>query len=180
MKTHRGTAYLVTNETRTVSLMGGQLDPNRMFSREGAEKNLRKLNPEWSAEQLKQALDFLDRERPKLLKALTPPAAGMIVALHNNARGYSMNDEVDMSDRTALNDASHPHEFMLCTDPADFERLTKGEFNVLLQKSGPKDDDGSLSRLAAKRGIRYANIEAALGEREKQERMLAFLESALP
>ena len=106
--------------------MGGELDPNRMFSREGAQKNLWKLNPKWDPEQVNRALDRLDNERPALVKALTPPPGGLIVALHNNAHGYSMNDEIPISDKTALNDASHPHEFILCTDPADFDRLAKG------------------------------------------------------
>jgi hypothetical protein len=176
----RGNAYLVTNTTRTAFIDGGELDPNRMFSTEGARKNLEKLNPKWTEVQINHALAELDRGRPKLMRALTPPPGGRIVALHNNAHGYSMEEELASSDRTALNDRDHPHEFMLCTDPGDFERLARGGYNILLQKNGPTEDDGSLSRLAARAGIRYVNIEAALGETDKQRRMLNFLESSLP
>src|SRR5271168_271606 len=38
---HGGTALLIDSETRNVSLGSGHIDPNRMFSREGAEKSLR-------------------------------------------------------------------------------------------------------------------------------------------
>jgi hypothetical protein len=47
---------------------------------------------------------------------------------------------------------------------------------VVLQRSAPKEDDGSLSRLAARRGVRYINLEVTLGERAKQEEMLGWLE----
>lgn len=33
------------NVTRYVTMFGGRLDPNRIFSNEGAEWNLRTLNP---------------------------------------------------------------------------------------------------------------------------------------
>jgi hypothetical protein len=57
--------------------------------------------------------------------------------------------------------------------------LATSPYNVVLQRSLPKEDDGSLSRLAAKRGVRYINLEVALGRREKQEEMLVWLESHL-
>ena len=180
MKYARGVAFLVSNGTRTVPFDGGELDPNRMFSAEGARKNLRALNPGWTERQVDRAVAELDRGRPALLRALAPPPGGRIVTLHNNAHGYSMEDELAASDRTALHDRVHPREFMLCTDPGDFERLARGGYNVLLQKNGPPEDDGSLSRLAAREGFRYVNIEAALGEKDKQRRMLDFLESSLP
>ena len=180
MRTAHGVAHLVTNKTRYVKFQSGKIDPNRLFSRVGAEKNLRTLNPNWSEEHLMRALDRLDRNRPKLLHALLPPQNGLLVALHNNARGYSMQDEIPISDRTALNAPNHPHEFMLCTDPADFELLARGPYNVLLQNTGPKEDDGSLSRLTARQGVRYVNIEAGIGKLQEQRDMLAFLESVLP
>ena len=68
------------------------------------------------------------------------------------------------------------HEFFLCTDARDFAVLKTSPYNVVLQANGPKDDDGSLSRLAAKRGFRYVNLEATLGQTEKQREMLNWLE----
>ena len=43
----------------------------------------------------------------------------------------------------------------------------------------PKTDDGSLSRLCAREGARYVNIEAGLGQEAKQKAMLAWVEQAL-
>ncbi|MDX1982530.1 MAG: hypothetical protein SFV51_19810 [Bryobacteraceae bacterium] len=179
MKTHRGIAHLVDSNERTVPAGGGKLDPNRMFSREGAQKNLRLLNPAWSDAQIVPLLDRLDRERGRLLGALLPPSGGLLVALHNNARGYSVNSELEISDEKALNDAANPHEFFLVTDPADFRVLAASPFNALLQKRGPNEDDGSLSRLAAKRGVRYLNLECALGKAARQKEMLNWMESRL-
>jgi hypothetical protein len=175
-----GAGFLIESSQRYVPLEGGRIDPNRMFSRVGAEKNLRLLNPDWSPDQIASALDRLDKDRPKFLKKLLPPPGGVLVALHNNSEGYSVRDEVPISDRTSLRDEDHPHEFLLCTDPADFDRLSLSPFNVVLQQSAPPEDDGSLSRLASKRGVRYVNIEAALGNAAGQRQMLDWVERNLP
>jgi len=175
MKTSRGTAYLATGTERTVRIAGAAADPNRIFSRQGAERNLRRLNPRLAADRLQAALDRLDGQREKLVRALLPPPGGLLVALHNNSQGYSVLDEVPISDRVALNDSAHPHDFLLCTQPPDFERLARSPYNVVLQNLVPKQDDGSLSRLAARRGVRYVNIEAAQGDFQKQSEMLEWL-----
>jgi hypothetical protein len=126
-----------------------------------------------------RALDVLDRGREKLVRAITPPRGGLLVALHNNSEGYSVNDEVPISDRTSMRQPGQPHAFFLCTDPADFEVLRTSPYNVVLQQHGPKEDDGSFSRLAAARGIRYVNLEVGLGQTERQREMLDWLEGNL-
>src|SRR5450432_3601091 len=63
MYDHDGVAYLVTGKTREVEIQNAKLDPNRMFSREGAERSLHALNPNINPEQLIAVLDYLDRER---------------------------------------------------------------------------------------------------------------------
>jgi hypothetical protein len=100
--------------------------------------------------------------------------------LHNNSNGYSVESEIAISDRTSLKDAQNPHEFFLATDSADYEKLAASPFNVVLQNTAPKDDDGSLSRLAAKLGIRYINLECGLGKIERQRELLGWLEANLP
>jgi hypothetical protein len=180
MKHSRGRAFLIENEKRNVPFEGGELDPNRMFSREGAGRNLRMLNPSWSAEQLRVALDKLDEERDEFLRGLLPKDGKLLVALHNNGPAYSVKDEVAISDSVALNDAPHPDEFLLCTMPPDFETLSRGPYNVLLQNRTPNEDDGSLSRLCAARRIRYVNIEAAHGNTARQQEILDWLEKTLP
>ncbi|MGC8794734.1 MAG: hypothetical protein ACP5U2_15225 [Bryobacteraceae bacterium] len=180
MKTGRpGWAYLVTHEERLVRLGALRFDPNRILSSEGAERNLRHLNPGASEADLRLALAFFDREREKLARALLPEPGRLLVALHNNQQGYSVHTEIPISDRVALHEPAQPHDFYLCTDPRDFERLATSPFNVVLQHSPPPPDDGSLSRLAARRGLRYVNIETQLGAEDKQRRMLAWLEDHL-
>ncbi len=176
---HGGTALLIQSDVRYVPIKGGRIDPNRMFSREGAEKNLRTLNPKWSEAQIANAALALAKDRHKFLHAITPPKGGRIVALHNNSNGYSVESEVAISDKTSLKDASNPHEFFLATDAADYEKLATSPYNVVLQNTAPKDDDGSLSRLAAKMGIRYINLECGLGKVERQRELLGWLEGNL-
>lgn len=176
---HGGVGLDIVSETRNVPIMGGRIDPNRMFSREGAVHSLKSLNQDWTDAQVQRAADLLDRERHKFLKAITPPQGGRIVALHNNANGYSVEAEIAASDRTSLKDAQNPHEFFLATDPGDFEKLAALPCNVVLQQTLAAEDDGSLSRLAAKRGVRYINLECALGKLDRQREMLGWLEKEL-
>ena len=179
MRQAKGIAWLVAGHDRNVPVESGKLDPNRMFSREGAEKNLRSLNPDWSPERLHKALHKLDRGRAKLVGRLLPPPDGRLVALHNNSQGYSVKDEVASSDEVSLKDAGHPHEFFLCTDAGDFAILATSPYNLVFQRKLPKEDDGSLSRLAARQGVRYINLEVTLGEKAKQVEMLDWLEAHL-
>ena len=180
MKTHSGIAHLVTGLERNIQSGGLAFDPNRIWSREGAEKNIHALNPQASIEAREAVLKMLDKGRAKLTHSILPPSSGLLVALHNNSRGYSVEDEVSISDQVSLNDRANPHEFMLATSAADFAILSKSAFNVVLQKNAPPEDDGSLSRLAAKQAVRYVNIEAELGNAVKQQAMLAWLERNLP
>ncbi|MBZ5725956.1 MAG: hypothetical protein LAP87_13270 [Acidobacteriia bacterium] len=179
MQAHDGTAILIESHTRNVPIEGGQIDPNRMFSRAGAEISLKALNPDWGPERIVRALDLLDRGRPRLLAALFPPAGGLLVALHNNTDEYSVANEEPLSEAGSLRDREHPHAFFLCTDAGDFKILSDSPYNVVLQQH-VQEDDGSLSRLAAARGVRYVNLESRMGNRDRQEDMLAWLEWHLP
>ena len=176
METHEGIAYVIESRTRVVTVESLKLDPNRMFSRGGAEANLQALNPGVPPEQVRKALDVLDRGREKLVRALTPPKGGLTIALHNNSSAYSVAAEAPISDQTSLREPGNPHAFFLCTDPRDFEVLKTSPYNVVLQQHGPKEDDGSLSRLAAARGFRYVNLEVGAGQTERQREMLSWLE----
>jgi hypothetical protein len=180
MKHHKGVAFLVRNHQRHFPLLGGQFDPNRIFSAAGAEKNLKMLNSSWTPPQLERALRELARHRDKLIRNLTPPAGGLLIALHNNGRGYSVHSEIPISDEVALNDRDHPHEFFLATQPSDFAILAKSPYNTVLQNRSPDKDDGSFSRVAAARGIRYVNLEVSLGKFDRQKEMLDWLERNLP
>lgn len=176
LKAHGGVALFIDSDTRNVPIQGGKIDPNRMFSRVGAVKSLKSLNPDFLDAQIASAVEAIEKDRAKFLRAITPPKGGRIVALHNNSNGYSVEAEIADSDRKSLKDAKNPHEFFLTTDPADFDTLSASPFNVVLQQTAPKEDDGSLSRLAARLGIRYINLECALGKVERQRELLGWLE----
>jgi hypothetical protein len=89
-------------------------------------------------------------------------------------------DEVPISNDVWLPAEKEPNDFMLCTDPADFSILKRSPFNVVLQSQAKGEEDGSLSRLAATRKIRYLNIEAAQGRNSSQRAMLEWAETHLP
>ena len=176
MQTHEGIAYVIESHARNVAVGGLQADPNRVFSRAGAEANLARLNPSAAPDAVQHALHALDHGREKLIHALTPPRGGLTVALHNNSQGYSVTDEVPISDQVSLREPGNPHAFFLCANTSDFEVLKTSPYNVVLQQRAPKTDDGSLSRVAAARGFRYVNLEVGLGHPERQREMLAWLE----
>ncbi|PWU10077.1 MAG: hypothetical protein C5B51_04960 [Terriglobia bacterium] len=181
METHEGIAFLVENQTRNLMVEGLQLDPNRMFSRVGTEISLKGLNPDSTPEQREAAQRTLDRGREHLLSAfLPPPMRGVLIAVHNNSEQYSVMDETPISDAASLREAGNPHAFFLCTDPMDFAVLSQSPYNAVLQQKKPEEDDGSLSRLAARRSIRYVNLEVRLGNKDRQTEMLRWLDWNLP
>jgi len=179
MYTHPGIAYLSAVPTRNVPMSDGVIDPNRLFSRAGAERSFRTLNPAWTPAQLQAALDALDQGRETLIHHLLPPPGGLLVALHNNAEGYNVTEELSNSDLTSIKQSDRPHEFFLCTDPHDYQVLATSPYNVVLQNKKPTEDDGSLSRLAAARGVRYVNLETTLGYYEAQLERLTWLDQHL-
>lgn len=178
MRDHDGLACIVTGKTREVTIQGVKIDPNRLFSRVGAEFSIRGLNPGIDVDRVIGVLDYLDEQRPKLLKLLIPHHGSRLFAMHNN-RDYSVEDELAASNRTSIRQPALPRDFFLCTDPKDFEILRQSPYNVVLQ-SDPEPDDGSLSRLAARRGFRYINLECAIGEYDAQMERVRWLDSRLP
>lgn len=179
VKTFKGTYYLIVSDKRNVPVGECVIDPNRMFTAEGARKSLERWNKEKTPAQIDASLALLGRDRNAFLKAVTPPSGGRLIAMHNNSEGYSIKDEIPISDKVHMPDEANPRDFMLVTNEADFARIEKGKFNALLQKT-LRVDDGSFSVLALTRSIRYVNIEAAIGNFEKQKQMLGFLEQVLP
>ena len=163
MKTFRGRALLVDNPARMIQAGALTFDPNRMFTEAGLERNLVRLNPQASEGERRRVHKMVAKDREKLLRALTPPSNGLLTVVHNNSRGYSVNDEVEISNDVSIPAPGDPNDFMLCTDVRDFALLKRSPFNVVLQNEAKGEEDGSLSRLAAARRIRYVNIEAAMG-----------------
>lgn len=180
IRAHPGIAFVIETHTRNIPVEGGEVDPNRMFSRAGAEASLRSLNPGWTAPQIARALRVLDAGRERLVRAFFPPDRGLLIALHNNSTQYSVTEEVPQSNAVSLNEADNPHAFFLATDAGDFRKLSASPYNAVLQDHPSGPDDGSLSRLAARRNVRYVNLEVAIGQLERQRVMLEWADRNLP
>ncbi|MCS7041218.1 MAG: hypothetical protein N2036_13285 [Bryobacteraceae bacterium] len=175
-----GEAWIVDSRTRLVEFRGFQIDPNRMFSRAGAERNLWRLNPEAAPGGIAAALDALDSCRDAMLRALMPPPGGLWIAAHNNGPGYSMETEAPISRKIHRPQPDMPRDFFLFTEEKDYQIAEKGPYNAVLQDRPGGEDDGSLSRWCAAAGIRYVNVEAAHGKLDKQLDMIRWLVRSLP
>ena len=175
-----GPLLMVRGDTRNVQIEGLLQDPNRMFSHEGASVNLRKLNPSASEAQIAKVLERLDADLPALLKELLPAEGELVLSVHNNSEGYNIQSEIPISEAHHLPTPAEPNNFFLTTDPKDYQILAAGPYNAVLQSKPPAPDDGSLSRLCAVKGIRYANLEAKLGEKARQREMLDWAQKSLP
>ena len=180
METQPGVAFIIESRTRNVPIYSGKIDPNRMFSRAGAEANLRKLNPSWTEAEIESALRQLDHGREKLLHALLPSDRRLLIALHNNSSAYSVKDEIDISQERSIRQPGNPHAFFLCTDPDDYRILAGSPYNAVLQSDVRAPDDGSLSRRAAARLVRYLNLEVLQGDAARQQEMLEWADVNLP
>ena len=179
IKHFAGLAFFIQNETREIPFKSTIVDPNRIFSRNGSYHALKKFKPGWQRGTLKQALDEIDSVRTSFLDILMPGGNGRLIAVHNNFRGYNVKNEEKRSQRTSINPGQNPRDFIICTNEKDFEKLSTGPYNVVLQSEIPEKDDGSLSWEALRRNVRYLNVETRLGYLTKQKKMLRFIETTL-
>lgn len=179
IKEYKGIAFFIENEKREIPFKSTIIDPNRIFSRNGSYHALRKFQPGWPPGELKKALDKIDTEREVFLNILMPPNNGILIALHNNFRGYNVEDELNDSELYSIKKDENPRDFILCTNANDYQKLKDGPYNVVLQNRMKKNNNGSLSWAAIERGIRYINIETRLGWLSQQRKMLQFVEKRL-
>ncbi len=176
---YNGLAFFIESETREIPFKSTIVDPNRIFSRDGAYYALRKFKPGWQPGTLKMALDEIDKERESFLDILMPNKNGLLISLHNNFRGYNVHKEKGNSQRISIKKNENPRDFIICTNSSDFEILVSSPYNVVLQNELPERDDGSLSWEALRRNVRYLNIETRLGYLSKQKAMLKYIEDNL-
>ena len=174
-----GIAFFIESRTREIPYESTMIDPNRIFSRKGTYHALRKFKPDWQPGTLKKALDIIDVERDAFLDILMPSKSGVLISVHNNFRGYNVHMEKDKSQRVSIKSDQNPRDFIICTNSNDYDSLSDGPFNIVLQNIFPDHDDGSLSWEALRRGVRYLNIETRLGYLTQQKKMLSFVESNL-
>jgi len=181
LKYNYGTAFLIENHKREVFINGYMMDPNRIFSKAGAEKNLIEFNGNISKMAVDQMVNLIANDKGKFFDRITPPNGGLLIALHNNLHAYSIDDEIPISTEISLKNSEHPHHhnFFICTNRDDYNLLSKSPFNVVLQETQPKKDNGSLSWFVARKGVRFINIETRLGYLSIQTKMLQYIEDHL-
>jgi hypothetical protein len=174
-----GLAFFIQNEDREIPYGSTIIDPNRLFSRTGTYHALKKFQPGWRSSLMEKALNEIDSDRDQFLDILMPAENGVLIAVHNNFRGYNVRSEEKKSQRVSIKTNENPRDFIICTDENDFEKLATGPYNVVLQNVSPEKDDGSLSWEALRRKTRYLNVETRLGYLTKQKKMLSFIEDRL-
>ena len=181
LKDNYGTAFLIENNKREVYINGYMMDPNRIFSKAGVEKNLIKFNGNISKTAVDQMVDLIANDKGKFFDRITPPNGGLLIALHNNLHEYSIDDEISFSTEISLKNSEHPHHhnFFICTNRDDYNLLSKSPYNVVLQETDPEEDNGSLSWFANRKGVRFINIETRLGNLSTQTKMLQYIEDHL-
>ena len=181
LKENDGTAYLINSTEREVLINGYILDPNRIFTNDGAKRNLIKLNNSISKLELNKTIELISNDRDDFFKSISPPKGGLLIALHNNIREYSIDNEIPLSTAVSLKNMDHPdhHNFFICTNKEDYNILKKSPFNVVLQDKQIENDDGSLSWYASRKNIRFINIETRLGYLSTQAKMLKYVNENL-
>ena len=179
IKGNKGRAFFIKSKEREVLLGPTMVDPNRIFSRSGAKKALKKFKPDWEPKELDKFLTELDNSRNIFLFNLFPSEGGLLIALHNNFRGYNVKDEINNSQSHSIKKDQNPRDFIICTDLKDYKKLEQGPYNVVLQNIMEKNNNGSLSWAALDNGVRYINIETRLGWLSQQRKMLKFVETSL-
>ena len=181
LKDNYGTGFLIENNKREVYINDYMMDPNRIFSKAGIEKNLIKLNGNISKTAIDEMVSLIANDKDKFFDIITPPNGGLLIALHNNLHAYTIDDEIPLSTEISLKNNEHPHHhnFFICTNRNDYNLLSKSPYNVVLQETDPEEDNGSLSWFANRKGVRFINIETRLGYLSTQTKMLQYIEDHL-
>ena len=181
LKDNYGTAFLIENNKREVYINDYMVDPNRIFSKAGVEKNLIKFNGNISKTAIDKMVNLIANDKENFFDRITPPNRGLLIALHNNLHAYTIEDEIPLSTEISLKNSEHPHHhnFFICTNRDDYNLLSKSPYNVVLQETDPEEDNGSLSWFANRKGVRFINIETRLGHLSTQTKMLQYIEDHL-
>ena len=87
MQYYSGLAFFIKSKTREIPFKSTIIDPNRIFSRAGAYKALRKFKPDWSKSSLQNALDVIEDDRKLFLEAIMPRENALLISVHNNFLG---------------------------------------------------------------------------------------------
>ena len=179
IKKNNGRAFIIKSKTREVPFGPTIVDPNRLFSNIGARRALKNFKSDWDRDELDNLLIELEESRESFLIDIFPDKGGLLIALHNNFRGYNVEDELNDSELYSIKKDENPRDFILCTNANDYQKLKDGPYNVVLQNRMKNNNNGSLSWAAIEHGIRYINIETRLGWLSQQRKMLQYVEKRL-
>jgi hypothetical protein len=157
------------------------VDPNRIFTPEGARLTLSKLSRRTA-----NAEDAVERFARDLLTIYSIERADVVIALHNNSEGdysalsYAKGGKF-ATDAAAVSikPGNDPDDFFFVTETVLFDALRGHGHNVVLQDNRRVTDDGSLSVYCGRAGRRYINVEAQHGHLEQQVAMILALEGVL-
>jgi len=72
LKKNNGTAYLIHNTEREVVINGFLLDPNRIFTNDGAKRNIIKLNNNISKSELNKTIKLISEDRDEFFESISP------------------------------------------------------------------------------------------------------------
>jgi hypothetical protein len=179
IKDYQGIAFFIKNEHREIPYKSTIIDPNRLFSRRGSYRALKKFKLNWDPDTLKKALDEIEKEKDLFLREIMPLKNGVLISVHNNFRGYNVKSEFKNSQKVSIKENQNLRDFILCTNEVDFMKLEKGPYNIVLQNQIPDEDDGSLSWALLKNNVRYINVETRLGYLTQQKKILSYIEKKL-
>lgn len=150
-------------------------DPNRMFTKKGITASLKKFH-QYSIHAVKKIEGFA-----KFVLSKIHGEYKTLIALHNNDDGnYSIDNYTNgdfSKDVTNVNvdNSQDKDNFFFTTDHLLHKSLVENKFNSVLQNNKTVTDDGSLSVYYGKRKKSYVNVEAELGKKEEQMKMIWFL-----
>lgn len=156
------------------------VDPNRIFSKEGIAKSLKELGRTSSKAEL-EVTKFGQR-----IIQLIPGDTKYVIALHNNTPGLFSAKEYSPghirsieTKKIYLNPEEDADDFFLTTDNTLYEKLADHGFNTILQDNKHCTDDGSLSVYCGKNNIRYVNCETEHGKSRQYYQMIRTLMGTL-
>ncbi len=165
----------------TIGRQQYKVDPNRIYSKEGAAKSLDRFG-EVSGEAVEAAYRF-----GRDLLALVPGQTKCMVALHNNTEGglsvhtYRQGGDGEMDTKEVIHMPERdPDDFFLTTDSVMYQRLAAAGYNAVWQHNEEVREDGSMSVYYGRRGeMVYVNCETEHGHVEQCGKMLREIEKAL-
>jgi hypothetical protein len=153
-------------------------DPNRIFSRTGIIKTLKKYNTSYPKNIINKIAAFSD----KILDVTTiKNSSKHIIALHNNTKGKFSAKSFNYYSHAAkiyISKSNDPDDFFIVTQLPDFIFFKRQDQNVVLQSKSAADD-GSLSIYCQKNRIPYINVEARVRHKKQQILMLLLCQKLL-